>query len=101
MVSACRAEQRVGCTGFGKARRAQPAAVAVAARPTRGGRVVATVRQAVIEPHGETKADDVGLGEVNERGVDRQRTSFDARLGGQPRQLLEGANELGTFFSAS
>ena len=47
------------------------------------GRVVAAVRQAVVEAEREAAPDDLGLGQVDERRVDRERPPLDAGPGGQ------------------
>src|SRR5687767_9991885 len=95
MVSARGPYERVGCTSFCKTGRSQPATVAVAARSAIGRRIVTAVREAVIKTERQAEANDVGLRQLNERRVDRQRPPLDSSLGSQAGQLFEGADEFG------
>ena len=88
-ASSVSGRQRIGDPGLGEPSRAKPAAVARAARPSVGARVVAAVRQAVVDTELQTEPDDAGLGQVLERRPDSQRPALDAGLRRQRREVLE------------
>src|SRR2546428_1862737 len=88
-------DQRVGNAGFAKALGAQHAAVARAARPACGRRIVAAVREAVVESELEAAANDVGLAECDERRVHAKPRAFDAGARAEIRDPLERGDELG------
>ena len=61
----------------------------MAARPSVGRRIVAAVRQAVVEAEREPAPDDVRLGQRDERRVDAKPRAFDA---GARRQRGQRSN---------
>src|SRR5262245_60509237 len=93
MVSA---SQRVCGPGVRESRGAQPATVAVPTRRAARAGIVTTVRQAVVKAQPQSQPDDLRLGEIDQRRVNGEGPAFHAGLGRQPRQVLEGADVLGT-----
>lgn len=60
-----------------------------------GGRIVATVGESVVDAEGGSLLNDLGLGEVDERGVDVEASALDAGPGGDVGERLEGLDEDG------
>ena len=87
-------EQRIGDACLGKSARSQDAAVAVAARTAVRQRVVAAVREAIVEPERNATPDDFCLGQRNERRVHAEAAALHARARGESRQRLERGDEL-------
>src|SRR5471032_810762 len=88
-------DQRIDRAGFTKSLGSQHTTVAPSARTPVGGRVVAAVRQAVVETQLEAAADDVGLAERDQRRLHAKGGAFDARARPERRERLERADELG------
>src|SRR5260221_5712285 len=86
--------QRIGCARFGESSGAKDAAVTSAAGGAIGRRIVATVRQPIVQTELETASDDVGLGERHERCVHAEARALHTRSRCQRRQRLECTNEL-------
>src|SRR5262249_33734637 len=72
------------------------AAVAVATWTTGGARVVAAVRQTVVQTQSDTATNDVRLGKRDERGVDVKAAAFHTGAGGHGRERFERSNEFRT-----
>ena len=87
--------QRVGEAGLSEAPGPETATVAPAARPSVGRRVVAAMREAVVEPQSVPPANDLGLCHRDERGVDAEPPPFDARLRRERGETLERRDVLG------
>src|SRR5438094_799040 len=82
--------RRVFHAVLGEALEAQQAGVAAAARAAFAVGVVAARRQAVIDAQPQAGADNLGLGEAQQRRVDRQaRAALNARLRREVGHLLE------------
>src|SRR5262245_42246414 len=88
--------QRISQAGFLEAARAQYATVAPAARPAGRQRIVATVRQPVVEAERRATADDLCLRHRYQRRLDAEAAALDASLRRERRGPLEGLDELGT-----
>src|SRR5207247_9379775 len=69
---------------------AQQARVAAPARRAIRPGVVAAAGERVVDAELDAAAQDAGLGELDERGVDLQPRSLDAGLGRELRHLLAG-----------
>jgi hypothetical protein len=81
---------------FLKAAATQDAAVASAAGPAVGIRVIATVGDRVIDPERSAETDDLCLAERAERGMNREPAALYSGFGTQIQGGLKGAKELGT-----
>ena len=89
-------KRRIADSRLGEACRPQEAGIAMPAGSARCVRVVATEGQAVVDVQRDAPPDDVRLGQVDERGVDRDPPPFDPHLRGEVGGVLERADELGT-----
>src|SRR5437588_7185424 len=75
---------------FLKSFQAQPAAITSAAGPSLRVRIITAHRQAIINAQAHSFANNLCLGFLQERRVDAESAlTFDGRLRGQVRQLLE------------
>ena len=88
-------EQRVGDAGFRETAGAEYATIAGLARRSVGQRVVATVRQPIVQPQLQAAADDLGLGEIDQRRMDAERAAFHSGPRTKRGDLLERPDELG------
>ena len=96
-------KQRVGHAGRDKAFRAQDTAVAASARESRRRRIVAAVREAVVQPERDAATDDLGLRQLDERRVDAEARAFDAgaRRDARPAPRTPGRTRAGSPDSRS
>src|SRR6185369_13483581 len=69
--------------------------VAASARPARRTRVVATVREAVIQTQLEAARDDLRFAHLDEGRVETKPGALDAGAGRDVRERLERAREFG------
>ena len=76
-------DQGIGKARLGESLRAQQAAVTPSARPPAGLRVVAGVRQAIVEAERHAFPDDFGFAERDERRVNVEAAAFDAGARGE------------------
>ena len=58
-------------------------------------RLIAGDGQPIVDTQLRAAPDDLRLGQVDEWGVNPERTALDAFLGGQTGQFFEGLDELG------
>src|SRR2546426_7266772 len=86
-------EQRIGDARFLESLRAKHAAVAACARTAAGRRIVATVREPVVETELDAAADDVRFAERDERRVHAESRTFDAVARRHGREMLERVDE--------
>src|SRR5688572_27866308 len=89
-------DQRVGHARFAEALVAENAGVAHAARAAVGLRILAAPRQRQIDPELDRTSYDAGLGEGDERRMDREAAlALHAGLGPEVREMLERVDVLG------
>ena len=89
--------QRVFDPGLGESLRSQQAGVATSAGLAVFLRVVTTARVRVIDAEPLALLDDLGLGEVDQRGMNLELLGpLNARLGGEVSHSLVGCDVLGS-----
>ena len=92
---------RIGDPHSGKARAPQAASVAAAACLALLVRLIAGHRLPVIDAESRALADDLGLGQGDERCVNTAGIAFDTGPGRERRQPPEGLDELRTAVGVS
>src|SRR6202008_1775238 len=85
---------RIRHTGGGKSHAPQPAGVAAAAGAAGLVRLIARYRLTLVDPEPRALADDLGLGQADERGVYAAGVSFDTRPRCERGERDEGGDEL-------
>src|SRR4029453_17099212 len=88
-----RVSGRISHARFGEALLAQQARIAAPASQL-SLRVVAGVRDRVVDAERDPGADDLGLAHLNERRVDLPLRAFGARARAEVGHVLEGGEEL-------
>src|SRR4051812_10233921 len=89
-------EERIGHAGFAESFCTKYAAVAGPAGPAVRPRIVAAVRETVIEAEPVAVADDLGFAHRDERRVDAEAAALDAGAGAEIGDTLEGGDEFGS-----
>src|ERR1700746_2100479 len=86
---------RIGQSARAEARAPQSAGVTAPTGAAGGVRLVTGHGLRVIDSEARAFADDLGLGETDERCLDAARLALDPGPGGEPSELCEGGDELG------
>src|SRR5918912_793260 len=88
--------ERVTRAGFAESLLPEQTAIALAARQPLRRRVVATVRERIVNAEGNPSTNDLGFGHCDQRRVNLEsRLAFDAGLSGEIGHALEGFDVFG------
>ena len=88
-MAGCLCGERIDYPGPGEPGSTEDATIAVAAGPSVGEGIVATVGEAVVEAQRHTPPDDVGFRQILQRRVDSERLSLHSSRRGQRCEALE------------